>query len=67
MKMIMGGPISKNETMKNFKSIGIRARVAYGILCLENCIATINIRNTQLDWLIESLWEYTFTRELYES
>jgi len=53
--------------INNFKTISIRGRVAFGILCLESAFQNENKLNNQaVKYLLDHLWEFTASSELDE-
>lgn len=57
----MGNRIKKED----FKEIGIKARVAYGICCLENALVFYNKDITQWQNLLNFLWEFPPKTDMY--
>jgi hypothetical protein len=44
---------------KEFEKISMRARVAYGICCLENAIKYYNLSHLSWTFILNVLWSYT--------
>jgi len=55
-----------NNVEKHFKKISITGRVAFGIKCLEEYLTENKIRNVWTNRLINTLWEFTTTKNLSE-
>lgn len=50
---------------EDFKNIGIKARMAYGICCLENALVHYNKNISEWEELLSLLWEFPPKQTMY--
>lgn len=56
----------RNNIERHFEKISINGRIAFAIKCLEEYLIENKIRNVWTNRLINTLWEFTTTKNLSE-